>query len=95
MQDDAAEPTAPEEPFAKDELWCCLTPRERQIACSLAEGRRNAEIAEELGLSVKTVDTHRGHILKKLGVPNNTKLAHLAIAHGWVVLQYATPITGN
>jgi len=43
-----------------------LTPREREIIQLLAEGHRNKRIAQKLGISVKTVETHRTHIMKKL-----------------------------
>ena len=44
-----------------------LTPREREVLQLLAEGRRNAELASALSLSVKTVEFHIHHILGKLG----------------------------
>lgn len=61
-----------------------LTPRERTIALALAGGLRNRDIADELKISVKTVDTHRGHILKKLKVANNVTLCRLAIRLGLI-----------
>lgn len=59
-----------------------LTTREKQVAEALALGHKNAEIAEALQVSVKTVDTHRGHVLKKLSCRNNVELARLAISLG-------------
>jgi DNA-binding NarL/FixJ family response regulator len=44
-----------------------LTAREQQVMEMLARGLTNREIAEHLEISIKTVDTHRGHVLKKLG----------------------------
>jgi len=61
-----------------------LTDRERAVALLLALGEKNAEIAAALGISIKTVDTHRGHILKKLKCRNNVDLARLAIREGYV-----------
>jgi len=61
-----------------------LTPRELAVAGSLALGLKNSEIAEELHISVKTVDTHRAHVLKKLGLRGNVDLARLAIREGIV-----------
>lgn len=61
-----------------------LTGRERAIARELALGEKNADIAARLGISVKTVDTHRAHILKKLECRNNVDLARLAIRKGFV-----------
>jgi two-component system response regulator NreC len=45
-----------------------LTARERQIFVLLARGYSNNQVAQELYISVKTVETHRGHIFRKLGV---------------------------
>ncbi len=61
-----------------------LTKRELQVAVALAYGRRNADIASALSISIKTVDTHRQHILKKLEIKNNVELARLAIRDGMV-----------
>ena len=55
-------------------LWDGLTPREKEIALMLGRGDANREIAKALGLSIKTVDTHRAHLLKKLACANNAKL---------------------
>ncbi|MDG4795722.1 AAA family ATPase [Micromonospora sp. WMMD1082] len=52
-----------------------LTPQERQIAILAAEGLTNAEIAEKLYLSFRTVRTHLYHIFPKLGVTSRTELA--------------------
>jgi DNA-binding CsgD family transcriptional regulator len=64
-----------------------LTARERTVAERLAVGRTNAEIGVELLISIKTVDTHRGHILRKLKLRNNAELVHWAIRNGLVQLQ--------
>ncbi len=61
-----------------------LTAREREVAFMLARGEINREIAAALDISIKTVDTHRGHILKKLGCRNNVALARLLIRDGLV-----------
>lgn len=61
-----------------------LTRRESMIAVALSTGFKNSEIAKELGISVKTVDTHRLHILKKLELRNNVELARFAIREGYV-----------
>ncbi len=63
-----------------------LTPRERDVAQALANGLPNREIAKALGISIKTVDTHRGHVLKKLGCANNVALARRLIREGLVSL---------
>ncbi|MEO8704311.1 MAG: response regulator transcription factor [Kofleriaceae bacterium] len=61
-----------------------LTNREIQVMEMLARGLTNREIAEHLTISVKTVDTHRGHVLKKLHVRNNSELTRFAVKYGYV-----------
>jgi DNA-binding CsgD family transcriptional regulator len=56
-----------------------LTPREREIVQLLAEARSNKEIATILGISVKTVETHRASIMRKLGITSIVDLVHYAI----------------
>ena len=63
-----------------------LTSREQQVMEMLARGLTNREIAEHLQISIKTVDTHRGHVLKKLGLRNNSELTRFAVKHGYVTL---------
>ena len=54
--------------------WETLTARERQVALYLATGMTCREIANEIKISIKTVDTHRSHVMKKLGTRNNVEL---------------------
>lgn len=61
-----------------------LTAREQQVMEMLSRGMTNREIAEYLAISIKTVDTHRGHVLKKLGLRNNSELTRFAVKHGYV-----------
>lgn len=61
-----------------------LTERQRDVALLLARGKFNAEIAKELSCSIKTVDTHRGSALARLGLRNNVELALLAIRQGLI-----------
>ncbi len=63
-----------------------LTAREQQVMEMLSRGMTNREIAEHLEISIKTVDTHRGHVLKKLGLRNNSELTRFAVKHGYVSL---------
>ncbi|HSR89383.1 MAG TPA: response regulator transcription factor [Candidatus Udaeobacter sp.] len=63
-----------------------LTAREQQVMEMLARSLTNREIAEQLEISVKTVDTHRGHVMKKLGLRNNSELTRFAVKHGYVQL---------
>jgi len=59
-----------------------LTGREREVLALIARGRSNKRIALELGISEKTVKTHVGHVLAKLGVTDRTQAALLAVQHG-------------
>jgi two-component system, NarL family, response regulator LiaR len=59
-----------------------LTPRERQVLCLIAAGRSNKRIALELGVAEKTVKTHVGHVLAKLGVSDRTQAAVVAVRAG-------------
>src|SRR6202043_52767 len=51
-----------------------LTPREREIVQLLAEGRSSKEVATALGLSVKTAETHRSNIMRKLDLHSTSDL---------------------
>jgi DNA-binding NarL/FixJ family response regulator len=59
-----------------------LTAREREVLALIAQGRSNKRIALELGISEKTVKTHVGHVLAKLGVTDRTQAAVLAVQEG-------------
>ncbi|MHB8765668.1 MAG: response regulator [Deferrisomatales bacterium] len=61
-----------------------LSSRELQVLRRLALGQTNREIAETLNISVKTVDTYRLRLLKKLNLRNNADLSRFAIKHGLV-----------
>ncbi len=58
-----------------------LSMRELQVLKQLAMGSTNQEIAESYNISVKTVDTHRQRILKKLGLRNNADISRFAHEH--------------
>ena len=59
-----------------------LTPRELNVAFSLAEGQSNAEVARRLGVSIHTVRRHVEHILMKLGVHSRAAVAAKLLATG-------------
>jgi DNA-binding NarL/FixJ family response regulator len=59
-----------------------LTSREREVLALIARGRSNKLIARELGISEKTVKTHVGHVLAKLGVTDRTQAAVIAVRTG-------------
>ena len=61
-----------------------LTRREQEVLELIAAGRSNKRIAFELGISEKTVKTHVGHLLAKLGVADRTQAALLAVQSGLV-----------
>jgi DNA-binding NarL/FixJ family response regulator len=61
-----------------------LTPREQEIVKLIAEAHTNREIAEILQLSEKTVESHRGNVLQKLGMRDRVELVRYAIRHGLV-----------
>ncbi|NUT35549.1 MAG: response regulator transcription factor [Hamadaea sp.] len=61
-----------------------LTPRERDVVLAIAQGRSNAEIAEQLLMSLTTVKAHVSHILTKLDLTNRTQIALLAHDAGMV-----------
>jgi DNA-binding CsgD family transcriptional regulator len=52
-----------------------LTGRERQIAALVGEGMSNRDIAQQLGISKRTVDAHLEHIFGKLGISSRVQLA--------------------
>lgn len=56
-----------------------LTTREREIAQLLAEGKSNWCVAKILAISIKTVETHRGNIMHKLGLESIVELVHYAV----------------
>jgi two-component system response regulator NreC len=68
-----------------------LTSREREVLQLIAEGASNQRIAQELFISVKTVEAHRAHIMTKLHAKNRTDLIRYALRKGLVGLD-AVPI---
>ena len=57
-----------------------LTERERQIMAQVVQGRLNKQIADELGVSTRTVETHRAHIIEKMGATSLSHLVRMAVA---------------
>ncbi|MBI4287041.1 MAG: response regulator transcription factor [Chloroflexi bacterium] len=64
-----------------------LTDREQEILKLVAEGRTNQEIADLLVVSASTVQTHRAHIMAKLGLHTRTELVKFAIQRGIITLD--------
>ena len=65
------------EPMTKE-----LSVRETQILRLIAEGKENREIAQVLGISVRTVEAHRARIMLKLDLESVTGLVRYAVRHG-------------
>jgi len=71
-------------PFSPDEREQ-LTNREQTILLQLAQGKSNRDVAQILDISVRTVETHRKNIKRKLGISSTAGLTRYALEHG--VLQ--------
>jgi DNA-binding NarL/FixJ family response regulator len=65
-----------------DDPFAPLSPRERQVVVMVVNGRTSAEIAAELHVSAKTVDSYRSRLMAKLGTGDITALVKLALRHG-------------
>lgn len=61
-----------------------LTPREREVLQLVAEGKTTKEVARILGISIKTAESHRTRILKKLDTPNTAGIVRYAIRRGLI-----------
>ncbi len=64
-----------------------LTPREREVCKLLALGHTNAEVAQQLCISPRTVETHRNHIMKRLNLASRAELVRYAIDEGLLRLD--------
>jgi DNA-binding NarL/FixJ family response regulator len=62
-----------------------LTDREKEVLQLLAEGRSNKEVATVLGLSLSTVETHRGNLMQKLNLHNTAEVVLYAVRKGLIV----------
>ena len=71
------------EPFAQ------LTRREREVLVCIAEGKSNKEIATRLGIGVRTIETHRERIMRRLDIHSVAGLTKYAIANGLISLDGA------
>lgn len=61
-----------------------LTPRQRETLCLIVEGLSTNEVASKLGVSVKTVETHRAQLKQRLGIYNAVGLVRYAIRKGMI-----------
>jgi two-component system nitrate/nitrite response regulator NarL len=73
------------EPFSQ------LTSREREVLVLIAEGQSNKEIANRLGIGVRTIETHRERIMRRLDIHSVAGLTKFAIANGLVALEGDAP----
>ena len=63
-----------------------LTAREHEVLLLLAHGRSNKLVAKQLDISVRTVETHRLSLRRKLGVDSASELLKIAVTNGWTTL---------
>ena len=66
-----------------------LTTREREVLQLVAEGLTNQELADELHISIKTVETHKSHIMDKLQVRKRTELIRIALRYKLINMESA------
>ena len=88
------ENSGPPDGSARDKLQIeRLTPREIDVLQFVAKGKLNKQAASELCISIKTVEKHREHIMKKLGIRGIAGLTHFAIHAGiipcnpWIAME--------
>lgn len=70
-----------------------LTERQVQVLRLVAEGHRTRDIAKSLGLSVKTVESHRGEVMKRLRVHDVVSLVRYALRVGLIPLTFLVGVT--
>ncbi len=73
--------------YAEEEASDLLTERETAVLKMAAKGMSNNDIAEELHLSVRTIESHLGVIFNKLGVGSRTEAVIQAMQKGWFTLE--------
>jgi len=78
--------------FGKDIKPASLTSREMEVLQLIAEGKANKQTADELGISIKTVEKHRQSLMEKLNIHDTAGLTRHAIATG-VIESSAQPTT--
>ncbi len=71
----------------KKQPFTQLTDREREVLALIAEGRSNKEVASRLGIGVRTIETHRERIMRKLGIHTVAGLTRFAILNGVISLE--------
>lgn len=71
----------------KEGPFASLTGREREVLILIAEGQSNKEIANHLGIGVRTIETHRERIMRRLNIHSVAGLTKYAIANGMIALE--------
>lgn len=64
-----------------------LTAREQEVLKMVVLGHTNKEIASALGITVKTVETHKANVMEKLGIDSRAELVRYAMTQGWLDRQ--------
>jgi DNA-binding NarL/FixJ family response regulator len=72
------------ESAGREEPRDTLSDREREVLVRIARGFSNKEIAAQLGLSVKTVETYKGRVAEKLGLRSRVEIVRFAAQQGWL-----------
>jgi len=80
---------------SRDALLAKLTSREAQVLERIVAGRLNKQIADDLGISIKTVEAHRANIMEKLNANTVADLLKIALGQGSQVAQPHTPHPGQ
>jgi len=70
---------------------CRLSSREMEVLQQIAEGAANKQVAADLGISIKTVEKYRGHLMKKLDIHKTAGLTRYAIAMG--IIESSVQVT--
>jgi DNA-binding NarL/FixJ family response regulator len=85
---------APHTAVLRKRKGACLTSREEGVLQLIAEGKANKQIASELGISIKTVEKHRQHLMQKLSIHDIAGLTRYAIAAG-IIESSVQPTTND
>ncbi len=75
----------------KKEAFPELSPRDREVLVHIAEGNSNKDISQKLGIAVRTVETHRERIMRRLDIHSVAGLTKFAVANNLVPLEPRVP----
>ena len=68
-----------------------LTPREREMLLLIGKGHTNNQMAQRMGVSIKTVERHRTHLMQKLNARNLVELIRVALTQGLIPMEDDIP----